>query len=220
MNELLKTINWRQHRWNFLIAALACVALTAVILIHNNAEKALLAAQYRYQQQLGVNSETGSAAAVLTEFLPSYREFQKQGIIGQPQRLQWLETLQTATAANLIPVVHFTLFPTAVATATDTIYASDTLQLKITPMQVLFTLTHEGDFYRLFNALETQSKGIFSAQTCNITRSEGEAVGEKSNNPNAIDTANPESLDIFKGQCDLVWYSLADLTSAWEKTTP
>jgi hypothetical protein len=216
MNELLKSIPWRQHGWSFLFGALALIAFVISYLVHNNAQENLVSTQKRYQQQQSINFEAEHSAAVLAEFLPQYRELQKQGVIAQPQRLQWLETLQKNADADLIPMVRFTLSPSIIATTTETSYASDTLQLKVTPMQISFTLLHEMDFYRLMHAMQTESKGVFSTQDCVIERNEGENITERSND--SVDTSNPETLDSFKGQCNLLWYSLADLTKAWEET--
>lgn len=216
MNELLKSIPWRQHSWNFILGALALIAFVIAYFIHSSAQENLLSTQKRYQQQQSINLEAERAANSLAEFLPQYRALQKQGVIAQPQRLQWVETLQKNADANVIPMVRFTLSPTVIATTAETSYTSDTLPLKVTPMQISFSLLHEMDFYRLMRAIETESKGLFSTQDCTIERSEGESIEEKPYG--SIDTSNPESLDSFKGQCNLLWYSLTDLTKAWEET--
>ncbi len=197
MNDFLKASFWRKHGLSFLLAALSLIALIAALLVHSQAQDALQASKNSYQQQQAVNLEAEQAAAVLTEYLPPYKAFQEQGFIGPPQRLQWLETLYASVNHHMLPLTTFTISPTAIANETNTTYVDANLAMKVTPMRIDFSLLHEGDFYHLLTAMQTQAKGLYSAQRCEIRRTDEEAAG-------------------FKGQCDLLWYSLADITRNWE----
>lgn len=211
MNDFLKLGFWRKHGVNFLLVSLSLLALGIAMLLHSRADGALQIAKSSYQQQQAINAEAEQSAALLNESLPVYKAFQAQGFIGPPQRLQWLEALSEDVSRNLVPLVTFSLSPTTLATATNTTYVSETLVVKVTPMQLDFTLLHEGDFYRLLDKLQAQARGLFSAETCEISRIEGEAEddSDKSLSKNRLIAG-------FKGQCQLLWYSLADITQGWE----
>jgi hypothetical protein len=211
MNDFLKLAFWRKHGLNFLLVSISLLALAIAMLVHSRADGALQIAKSSYQQQQAINSEAEQSAALLTEFLPDYKIFQEQGFIGPPQRLQWLEALNADVSHHLVPLVTFNLAPTAVATPINTSYASETLVLKVTPMQLDFTLLHEGDFYRLLTTLQLQAKGLFSAESCEIHRIEGEAEDETNTS-----LSKNRLIAGFKGQCELLWYSLADITQGWE----
>lgn len=197
MNDFLEAGFWRKHGLSFLLAALSLITLAVAVLIHSQAQTALQASKNNYLQQQAMNLEAEQAAALLNEYLPHYRAFQAQGFIGPPQRLQWLETLYASVNHHMLPLATFTISPTAIANETNTTYVDATLAMKVTPMRLDFSLLHEGDFYRLLSTMQTQAKGLYSAQRCDIRRTDEETVG-------------------FKGQCDLLWYSLADITRNWE----
>lgn len=211
MSDLLKLKFWRKHSLNFLLASISLLALGIAVLLHSRAEEALKIAKGSYQQQQAINFEAEQSAALLNQYLPIYKAFQEQGLIGAPWRLQWLEALNEDVSQNLVPLVTFSLSPTTLATATNTTYVPDALILKVTPMRLDFTLLHEGDFHRLLGMLQVQAKGLFSAQSCEIRRSE---KGED-DTLDASSTKRRLTAD-FKGQCELLWYSLADITHAWE----
>lgn len=201
---------WRKHGLKLLLVGAALITVTVALLIHSNAEQALLLAKSSLQQQQNNNLEAAQSTALLEQYLKPYRTLQRQGVIAQPARLQWLETLQASVNQNLIPTVSFTLSPTAPASATHTMYLHETLAVKVTPLRVDYTLLHEGDLYRLLRDMQSQSKGLFSAENCEIKRSE-----EQAEDTPTVNQASA-SQDVFKGYCELLWYSLADITSAWE----
>ncbi len=210
MNDLLKFPFWRKHGLSLLLAGAALIALSIALLVHSNAEQALLVAKSSYQQQQSINLGAEQSAALLAKYLIPYQALQTQGLIGQPQRLQWIETLRADVNHHLIPAVNFTLSPTVMATETNTTYKNESLIVKITPMRIDFRLLHEGDFYHLISEIQVQSKGLFSAQNCEIRRNEGASAEVSSSSNNSHIAAG------FKGQCELLWYSLGDVTRAWE----
>jgi hypothetical protein len=209
MASFTKPIFWRRYWFSLLRAAIALLALGFALVAHNHTQTALLAAKNSYQQQLAINLEAEQAALVLAEYLPPYQTLQTQGFIGQPPRLQWLEALRTEVAEQAVPALHFNLSASTLASDTNTTYKHETLALKVTPMQFDFTLLHEGDLAQLLNRLQIHAKGIFSTERCDITRSDADAVS-------VIPVANRRLSANFKGQCELLWYSLADITLAWE----
>ncbi|MES2824442.1 MAG: hypothetical protein V4732_12625 [Pseudomonadota bacterium] len=212
MNDFLKLAFWRKHGLNFLLASISLLALGITTFVHSRAVGALQIAKSSYQQQQqAVNAEAEQSAALLNESLPVYKTFKEQGFIGPPQRLQWLEALNADVSQHLIPLVTFTLSPTTLATATNTTYTSDSLVLKVTPMRLDFTLLHEGDFYRLLHTLRVQAKGLFSAESCEISRIDGEAEADTDKS-----LSKSRLIAGFKGQCQLLWYSLGDITQGWE----
>ena len=199
---------WRKHGFKLLSIGLSLIALVISMIIHNRADQSLTTAKAMLQQQQAMNSDADQSATMLNQYLPSYRALQERKIIAPPQRLQWLETLQTTVSENLIPKMNFVLSPTAPASSSTTIYTHDTIGIKVTPMRIEFTLMHEGDLLRLMNDMHTQSKGLFSAQNCELARNEEQIA--------ASESAPSFSRDTFKGACDFLWYSLADVTSTWE----
>jgi hypothetical protein len=196
----------RKHSFKFLSIGLSLIALVTAMVVHKSAEQKLTAAKGMLQQQQALNAEADQSATLLNEYLGPYKAFQNRKVIAPPERLQWLETLQAAVDENLIPKLTFVLSPTAAASAENTIYLHETIGVKVTPMRLEFVLMHEGDLLRLLNDLHTQAKGEFSVENCELARNEEYKAAAES----------MLSRETFKGACDLKWYSLADITSAWE----
>ncbi len=201
---------WRKHGLKLLSIGAALVAFTVAYLVRSNAEQALQMAKAGYQQQQNTNRDAEQSAALLEKYIEPFKALQARQIIGLPQRLQWLETLQATATQLLIPKVDFVLSPTVVADSVVTVYLDDILAVKVTPMRIEFNLAHEGDFLRLVRQMRAKSKGLFSLQACEISRSEVQVSGDTNVKSEAISTG------AFKGNCDLLWYSVADITAAWE----
>ena len=196
----------RKHSFKFLSIGVSLIALITAMVIHKSAEQKLSVAKAMLQQQQAMNSEADQSAILLSGYLGPYKAFQHRKVIAPPARLQWLETLQAAVDENLIPKLTFVLSPTAPASAENTIYLHETISVKVTPMRLEFVLMHEGDMLRLLNDLHTQASGEFSVESCELARNEEYKAAAES----------MLSRETFKGACDLKWYSLSDITSAWE----
>jgi hypothetical protein len=205
MNDLSKFISWKKHLLPFLFALTAMILFYLALVAYNGAKSQLVAAKNLLVQQQGNNATAEQAAGVLEKYLPLYRLLQEDGVITQPQRLLWLEALIADINVHILPSMNFTLEPSEVATDTNTVYKHDTILVKVTPMRLEFTLLHEGDFYQLLNQLHTDAKGVFSAQQCEILRNDTDDDAKKT-----LITAD------FAGRCELLWYSLADITQSWE----
>jgi hypothetical protein len=175
----------------------------------NNAQSELNQQKSLLQQQKMTNTMAGDAALLLEKNLAIYKELQLRGIIGAPKRLQWLETIQHNADINGIPKLNMSLAPTEFTSIDHPLYHDDNLQTKSTLLQLTFSLLHEGDFYQLFSALQQQAEGVFNLEECSIRRSE-----------NQNDQEQPTKLiGGFNGSCDLRWYSIKDITQAWEVQT-
>lgn len=198
----------RKHSFKLLSIGLSLMALVTAFMMHRNAEQSLVNAKAMLQQQQTMNSEADQAASILRDYLTAYRSLQERKVIAPPDRLQWLETLQTNVDENLIPRISFVLSPTAPATIENTIYLHETIGVKVTPMRVEFVLLHEGDMLRFLNDMHAHAKGMFSTEACELKRSEEHTVND--------DVSQLHSQINYKGYCELTWYSLADITGSWE----
>lgn len=186
--------------------AVFCIALW----VRDSAQQELVNEKGNLQQQQFMNNTAAESAALLEQYLHQYRDFQQQGIIGNPNRLQWLESVQHNVNEYRIPKLNFILSATELTTDANPLYHNMELETKATLMKVTFTLLHEGDFYHFFNQLQQDAKGVFNAEECTIRRNEHE--GEE---------LTVQKLEgAFAGSCDLRWYSIADVTRSWEVPAP
>jgi hypothetical protein len=71
-------------------------------------------------------------------------------------------------------------------------------------------LVHEGDLQGLLANMRNHSQGLFSAQNCEVTRAEEQLEDPQNATQGLI------AQDSYRGYCDLLWYSLTDITQVWE----
>jgi hypothetical protein len=107
---------------------------------------------------------------IIAAYLPRYATLESLGIIGQEQRLDWIEALrQTAREVDL-PRLQYTIDaqrPFESGMSLDVgeyrVYASS--------MRLDFGLLHEGDLLRLLAGLREEVSGLFGVNGCRLTRS-------------------------------------------------
>ena len=108
---------------------------------------------------------------LIQEFYPQYEELEKQGRIGEEQRLNWIETLRQIAARIKLPSLNYEIgaqreytpdFP--VDSGRFAVFASD--------MTLNAGLLHEEDLPRLFADLQRNAAGAFSVSECKVRRTE------------------------------------------------
>lgn len=203
MIEIFKDISWRAHSVSlfFLLGGLVLFVISGILYLDKKSE--LQQVKSEYQQQRYANQNAGIALQVLDENSAAYNEFRKQGVVGEAQRLQWIETTQKLSEVLGIPLVEFTLNSAEALTELNNIYWNPEFDMQITPMSLEMDLRHEGEFLKMMSALQSQAEGIFSIDQCDLRRnpaSEGEDL----------------ALVGLKGKCAITWFSIKDVTSEWE----
>lgn len=179
----------------FVIAVAAAVALVQfwsdqrrqAEMQHRDLSAALQEARIRLHR-------SGEERERILLYLPTYRELQKQGMVGTEQRINWLEGLRTANAQTGLFGVDYELgaqepFPYAGKEnpLAGRIYHSR--------MKLSFGVVHEGDLIRFFRVLAAQQVGMFALTGCILDRPPG-AGSPKPRQPN------------LSAQCDLSWLTI------------
>lgn len=201
MNELLKAIHWKQYWLSFIFLGVSLILLCASLWLYLHERNKLTQSEIAAAQQKSMNDAAEQSVQQLKNYYSEYQILKNQGLVGDPPRLDWAEVLLKKYQDYQIPGFYFALSPTALSKPEDSSFTSDVIEIKKTPMQITFSLLHEGDFYRYMQALHQQAKGQFSVQECVINRDSSVNV--------------EEFVPGFKGQCDILWISLKDITAAW-----
>lgn len=127
-----------------------------------NQQTTLLQAQQRFRQ-------SGEEKDIIINYLPAYRELEKQGFIGAEQRINWLDALRTTNQAHQMFGVEYQIAaqqPYPSATGID----NGQFQLRQSPMKLSFKLLHEGDLMRFFTTLAQLKVGVFTLEECTLQR--------------------------------------------------
>ena len=203
MRELLGQISWRNHIFTLAQFAGSLVLLILALFYFFDKQAALSIARADLDAQVYANDEAEISSYVLDEYLDQYRALQARGYIGSPQRLQWLETLRKLSEEYQIPGIEFTLEGGEVIQQNMDPYWNPDVGIRATNMKIVMQLSHEGDLYRLLSGLREQAPGIYNVEHCQLRWLE--------------QFSEELALTRLRGECQLRWYTLVDITASWEQ---
>jgi hypothetical protein len=182
------------------MAVLVAVLVASVLLIKSSSiQHATAVAQLRSQDKAlkearERHERSGLERQAIQEYLPGYRSLQQEGLVGEEQRIEWIESLRAANKqAGLFGVAYQieARKPFSLA-GLDSVAAQYVHQ---TPMKLSFGVVHEGDLMRFLETLGTQKSGLFLIKRCAISRlARNDNPGPRQANLNA--------------ECDLAWLTI------------
>ena len=191
-------IDWRVMRGAIILFSVAVVIGGTLV---GAAEwfQAEVTARYEQQKKLlaGVRSsyqQVDEEEAIMTEYLPLYREYEAAGIIGDERRLTWVESLRGVAAGLDLPSLRYEIGQRE-EFVPDLPLEAGRHRIHRTEMSLDMGLFHEGDLPRVLQALERGAEGLFSVQACELRR-ERPLFEMDPRQPNA------------SAACKLRWYSL------------
>lgn len=112
---------------------------------------------------------SGDERDLIARYLEPYREYERAGILGEEQRINWLDALRLANQqADLFGVDY------QIATQRPYPYAAafnpGPVAINQSVMRLQFRLLHEEDLMRFFGALRRQGGGFFTVDQCKLRR--------------------------------------------------
>lgn len=151
-------------------------------------KKSLLIAQQRSVKALDDSN-------VLTKLLPRFTALQEAGVIGDEQRLNWVDTIQNLGERLKIGRLDYEInerLPYENEGAVDNL---SHLQVYGSRMNVNMQFLHEGDFLTFLQALRHRASGLFHIEACGISRLQAK-VSTDGQAPNVA------------VECDLLWLTV------------
>lgn len=201
MNDLLKSINWRQYTISFICIFISLTVFSVSIWFFIKEKNKLSQVEMALSQQKSINDTAEQSVLQLKNYYHEYKQLKARGLVGEPPRLEWAEVLLEKYYDIKIPGLYFILSPTGLSKPEDAFFTSDVIEIKKTPMQVNFNLLHEGDFYFYLKNLHQQAKGQFNVEECKISRN--------------INQAEDSQVNSFSGECKILWISMTDISAKW-----
>ena len=128
---------------------------------------------------------------IIDEYEKRYLELVKKNVVGDENRLNWLETLQAIANARNMPSVKYNVSSQKLLEDKTGQHQAQGLRVYRSAMTLDMQMAHEGDLFAILNALEEKAQGLFVVDKCNI---EASSV-----------TAN--SKDNMNAYCELGWYT-------------
>lgn len=136
--------------------------------------------------------------ALLDKFASRYAALPEKNIVGEENRLSWVDTIDTIAEQLQLPYLKYRIAKREPLDAAplqqsfpgiDAFYSSMTLEMQ---------LLHEGDLYRFLNQLQHKANGLFNVQRCALQKN----IAARSSVLQSRTSKN------FSTVCVLNWYTL------------
>lgn len=112
-----------------------------------------------------------------------YEYFSDLGFVGRERRLDWVETLRTATESVRLPRLSYSIDPQLpVVPPVTSVLGGEDIQIHVSKVQFEIGLVHELDLLRFFDALQAEAPGFIKVDSCKLVfEGERRDVGGKTN---------------------------------------
>ena len=182
---------------------LICVAIATIFFVVSqswwqtsydnkiNAEADLNEAKERYYTAINQKQ-------LLKEFEEKYEQLISTGIVGDEQRLNWVDTIEKITTLNKIPYLKYKIDKRQVFNSNVISQNYPGIDLLKSTMTLEMQLLHEGDLYTIINNLHDKAKGLFDIKSCAIIRNVTEIES-------LVDSQTDKN---FSAKCELNWYTM------------
>ena len=105
----------------------------------------------------------------MSAYSGAYGALEEHKIIGDEQRLDWIEGLEKLRRHNLVSDFHYNIAPQKNYAAMPAI-DSGNFHIRYSEMQLHFDLLHEVQLLNFFDALRSQIKGHYQLEGCVLQR--------------------------------------------------
>ena len=129
---------------------------------------------------------------IIDEYENRYLDLVKNNIVGEEDRLDWLENIQAIANARNIPSVKYDLSSQQLVEDQTGQHRAKGLKIYRSDMTLDMKMAHEGDLFAILNALQEKAKGLFVVDQCNVEKLAG-----------SVNTNNIN----MSARCELGWYT-------------
>ncbi len=160
-------------------------------------ESAFVEARNRVEQ-------SGQEKRVIEQYVQPYKQLERAGIVGEEQRISWIDALRVANQEADLYGVQYDVGPQQPYSFMGEVNAG-TLSVRQSIMKLHLGLLHEGDLFRFFQALAAQKVGRFSVNQCTLKRL-------------PVDLAVPVNQPTLNADCELAWITIGGPSAEEGKT--
>lgn len=161
-------------KWSLTVFMITlAVSVTTVVLSDNfftNAQRNYQAAQRQLSDARSWLAGVQDDRANMSTYAKEYATLLDRKIIGEDQRLDWMEGLENIRPQNLVSEFKYTISPQQPYTPTPPL-SNGNFELNLSGMTLQLDLLHEGQLINFLDALRKEMKGRFLLDHCSIDRS-------------------------------------------------
>jgi hypothetical protein len=162
-------------RWS--LAAICASALLSSVILYGSSEYSNRKQLNLRTAQRQLNDARSRLAAAhqdqenLSDYSAEYRVLEEQNIIGDDQRLDWMEGLEKLRRQNLTVDFRYNIAPQKTYAPQPAI-DSGNFNIHFSEMKLQFDLLHEGQLLHFLDALRSQIKGQYQLEGCTLQRND------------------------------------------------
>jgi hypothetical protein len=137
---------------------------------------------------------SGEERDTILSYVGPYRELEQRGVLGDEQRLSWVDALRAANTDSQLYGVDFELGvqqPYSFAVEAQ----SEGLPVQQSVMKLRFGVLHEGDIIHFLRALDAHTPSVFAVNQCTLQRL-GSNPGRPLNQPT------------LQAECEVAWITI------------
>ena len=160
-------------RWSIL--AIFASSLVSVVILYGSGDYAEKARKERRSAQDILNDARNRLATAHQDqenmdiYASEYSLLIEDKVIGDDQRLDWMEGLEKIRRQNLVTDFRYTIAPQKIYTPQPPV-DSGNFDIRYSEMKLQLDLLHEGQLPDFFNALHNQVNGWYQLEGCTLQR--------------------------------------------------
>ncbi len=191
-------IDWSVLRGSLILFFL-CLIISACLLIgsyyfKDNMHKEYMRNNAMFQSVSNRYFAVDEEEKLIKKFYPLFVDLYNEGVIGRERRLNWIEMLRKAGEEIKIPGLSYEIKSQEVYKPGFPVKLGK-YKLYRSVMNLNMQLLHEGDLFRLLQALDNNALGSYNVSNCTIA-SKGKEISDNTESGNLI------------VRCELAWYTI------------
>lgn len=191
-------IDWSVLRGSMIIFSL-CLIISAGLLVgsfyfKDNMHKEYMRNNAMFRLVSNKYFAVDEEEKLIKKFYPLFVDLYNEGVIGRERRLNWIEMLRKAGEDIKIPGLSYEIKSQEVYKPGFPVKLGQ-YKLYRSVMNLNMQLLHEGDLFRLFEALDNNALGSYNVSNCTIA-AKGKEISDNTESGNLI------------VRCELSWYTI------------
>jgi hypothetical protein len=162
----------------------------------NDENKLALSEMYKWRNKI---DEANTNNQILVKHEDTFKQLQADSIIGDENRLSWVEVVQKVADSRGIASVKYDIASQVLLEKGDLDKKYEGLDVYRSVMSIQMDFIHEGDLFVMLNALRSEAKGLMTVDRCDVE------LINKDVNEGVI---GQDTTDNMRAFCELSWYTL------------
>ena len=154
----------------------------------------LAAAQVQLKEANERVARSGEEVDTLRRYIGPYQQLERLGIVGEEQRLNWIDALRVANIDAQLYGVDYEVGSQMPYSFAEEVNAGG-LAVQQSMMKVKLGLLYETDLLTFFRVLAQQNVGAFAVNQCSLQRL-------------TSDVSKPLNQPTLRAECDVAWVTI------------